>query len=160
MIIDTSIPFGHQEYVNSCYTTIPTQPMHLDNNYADQPVQLILLSNEPKEVQNVSTTISTSDTFEQCTPTKERLQNDINKEFKSPKRKSNHPKRRCDVAANLMSLTKPPETPFLQSSNKVKESSISPLLGTDDFSQMVKAMFSNSNFTEKIADNINKVTYG
>ena len=95
------------------------------------------------------------------TPAKERIKSTLTKEFKSPKRKTTHPRRR----SNPLDILPRKETPLKlnseqQGSSDVPPSCVSPLLEGEDFTQMLKAMFSNSTFQEKIADNINKVTAG
>ena len=79
---------------------------------------------------------------------------ELNKEYKSPKRKSTVPRRRSNPLEILSR-----ETP-LKLDGDAEQPVVSPLLGREDFSHMLKAMFSNSNFQEKIADNINKVAAG
>jgi len=98
------------------------------------------------------------------TPAKDRVKADTTKEYKSPKRKAAHPRRRSNPIDSLPRIesctplrvneepTPPP--PALDGT------CVSPLLGKEDFTQMLKAMFSNSSFQEKIADNINKVALG
>lgn len=101
-----------------------------------------------------------SEGFSHITPIKEMMKKEVTKDFKSPKRKSNHPKRRSNTGIDHSSLVKLPENSPLKSTSTTNESLVSPLLGNDDFSQMLKAMFVNSTFQEKLANNINKVTSG
>ena len=73
---------------------------------------------------------------------------------KSPKRKSHHPQRR--------SQGPPPPPPttvdFTPVSHNDESTNNSPLLN-EEFSQIVQAFITNHNFTEKLADNINKVGF-
>ncbi|XP_066926958.1 muscle M-line assembly protein unc-89-like [Clytia hemisphaerica] len=95
------------------------------------------------------------------TPAKERVKAALTKDFKSPKRKTTHPRRR----SNPLDIQPRKETPLKVSGEQhgsldAPPPCVSPLLEGEDFTQMLKAMFSNSTFQEQIADNINKVTAG
>lgn len=93
------------------------------------------------------------------TPRKEQLKTAIITEFKSPKRKSLHPKRRSNSRLDLpVSATKTVDsTPSNQADEPNNGSAgVSPLLN-EEFTHIVETLIGNHFLQEKLADNINKV---